>query len=82
MILGRNITGIKITRGSGTQAFFLQAGEVAADWLSPTILTYFANELIHSEDPEIKAAAEDFTWYIFPMVNPDGHQFTQDSVSN
>lgn len=77
---GRNITGIRITRGSGTRVFVLQAGEVAADWLSPTVLTYFADQLIRSDDPEIRAAAEDFTWYIFPMLNIDGHQFTQDSV--
>ncbi|XP_026742947.1 zinc carboxypeptidase A 1-like [Trichoplusia ni] len=77
---GRNITGIKITRGSGTRAFFLQAGELGADWLSPTIVTYIANQLIHSNDPEIKAAAEDFTWYILPLVNPDGFQFSQDYV--
>ncbi|CAD0204037.1 unnamed protein product [Chrysodeixis includens] len=77
---GRNITGIKITRGSGTRAFFLQGGELGADWLSPTIVTYIANQLIHSNDPEIKAAAEDFTWYILPLVNPDGFQFSQDSV--
>ncbi|XP_049704874.2 zinc carboxypeptidase-like [Helicoverpa armigera] len=77
---GRNITGIKISRGSGDRVFFLQAGELGADWLSPVILTYIANELIFSNDPEIKAAAEDFTWYIFPLTNPDGFQFSQDSV--
>ena len=81
-ISGRDITGIRISRGSGTRAFVLQAGEVGADWLSPTILTYIANQLIFSNDAEIRAAAEDFVWYIFPLTNPDGFQFSQDSVSN
>lgn len=79
---GRNITGIKITRGTGTRVFVLQAGEIGADWLSPAILTYIANQLIRSDNPEIRAAAEDFTWYIFPLLNLDGFQFTQDSVRN
>ncbi|XP_075982739.1 zinc carboxypeptidase-like [Anticarsia gemmatalis] len=77
---GRNITGIRIARGSGTRVFVLQAGEVAADWLSPTVVTYFADQLIRSNNSEVRAAAEEFVWYIFPMVNIDGHQFTLDSV--
>uniref|UniRef100_A0A2A4J0V2 Zinc carboxypeptidase A 1 n=1 Tax=Heliothis virescens TaxID=7102 RepID=A0A2A4J0V2_HELVI len=77
---GRNITGIKISRGSGDRVFLLQAGEIGADWLSPVILTYIANELIFSNDPEVRAAAEDFTWYIVPLINPDGFQFSQDSI--
>lgn len=77
---GRNITGIRISRGSGNRAFVLQAGEIGADWLSPTVLTYFANQLIFGNDVEIRAAAQDFVWYIFPLTNPDGFQFSQDSV--
>lgn len=81
MISGRNITGVKISRGSGRRAFFLEGGQIGADWLSPTVLTYFINELVQSEDPETRAASNDFDWHIFPIVNPDGHEFSQDSVS-
>lgn len=81
MISGRNLTGIRISRGSGRPAFFLEGGQIGADWLSPTVLTYFIDQLVQGEDPEARAASNDFDWHIFPIVNPDGHEFTQDSVS-
>lgn len=77
---GRNITGIKIARGTGKKAFVLEGGQVGADWLSPTVLTYLVDQLVKGTDAEARAASEDFEWHIFPIVNPDGHQFTQDSV--
>ncbi|XP_022817903.1 zinc carboxypeptidase A 1-like [Spodoptera litura] len=77
---GRDITGIKISRNDSSRAIFLHAGEVGADWLSPTVLAHIADQLIHSDDRETRAAAEEFTWYIFPVANPDGFQFSQDSV--
>nr|USU81846.1 M14 metal carboxypeptidase-like 15 [Antheraea pernyi] len=76
----RNITGIRISRGSGRRVIFLEGGQVAADWLSPTVLTYAVNQLIYSEDSETRAASNDFDWHIFPILNPDGHEFTQNSV--
>lgn len=26
-------------------------------------------------------AAEEFEWHIFPIVNPDGHEYTNNAVS-
>ncbi|KOB64720.1 putative carboxypeptidase A-like protein, partial [Operophtera brumata] len=77
---GRNITGIKIARGNPNRAFFLEAGQVAADWLSPTVLTYLVDQLVKGEDPEAMRASEEFEWHIFPIVNPDGFHFSQESV--
>ncbi|KAL4719064.1 hypothetical protein ACJJTC_012440, partial [Scirpophaga incertulas] len=73
----RNITGVRISRGAGNRHIVLEAGEIAADWLSPTVLTYIINELVQGTDPEAKAASENFVWHIFPLLNPDGHEYTQ-----
>lgn len=81
MFSGRNITGVRISRGSNRRSFFLEGAQIGADWLSPTVLTYIVYNLVQGEDPEAMAASNDFDWYIFPIVNPDGHQFSQDSVS-
>lgn len=59
----------------------LEGGQVAADWLSPTILTYIADQLVRGNDTEALRASQDFEWHIFPVVNPDGFEFTQESVS-
>ncbi|CAG5004958.1 unnamed protein product [Parnassius apollo] len=77
---GRNITGVKISRQSGKRAFIIDGGQVGADWLSPTVVTYIINQLATGDDPEARAASEEFDWHIFPILNPDGHQFSQDSV--
>ncbi|XP_063831079.1 zinc carboxypeptidase-like [Ostrinia nubilalis] len=77
---GRNITGIKISRGNSDRNFVIEGGQIGADWLSPTVITYIVDQLVRGEDPEALQASQDFTWHIFPIVNPDGHQFSQDSV--
>ncbi|KAJ2953469.1 hypothetical protein O0L34_g1064 [Tuta absoluta] len=76
---GRNITGIKISRGQNRRSFFIEGGQVGADWLSPTVATYLADQLIRGEDPEALAASEEYDWHIVPIVNPDGHQYSQDA---
>ncbi|CAG4957138.1 unnamed protein product [Colias eurytheme] len=77
---GRNITGVKISRSSGKRAIFIEGGQVAADWLSPTVITYLVDQLVRGDDEEAKAATEDFEWHIFPMINPDGHEYTNDAI--
>ncbi|XP_038206619.1 zinc carboxypeptidase-like [Zerene cesonia] len=79
---GRNITGVKISRGSGSgkKAFFIEGGQVAADWLSPTVITYLVDQLVRGEDGEARAATEEFEWHIFPVINPDGHEYTNDAI--
>lgn len=79
---GRNITGLKISRNGSfrKQAFVLEGGSIGADWLSPVILTYIINQLLTAEG-EARDASVDFDWYFFPVSNPDGFEFTQDSVS-
>lgn len=80
-VLGRNLTGVRVSRGSGRKAFVLEAGQIGADWLSPVVLTYIVNQLVTSTDDEAVRASQDFDWYIFPSANPDGFQYTQDAVS-
>lgn len=81
-IIGRNITGVKISRQSGKRAIFIEGGQVGADWLSPTIATYIVDQLVRGAELEILEAAEEFEWHIFPIVNPDGHEYTNNAVSN
>ncbi|XP_041969168.1 zinc carboxypeptidase-like [Aricia agestis] len=76
---GRDIIGVKISRGTSGRAIFINGGQIAADWLSPTVVTYLVNQLVLGEDPEALAASRDFEWHIFPVINPDGYEFTQNA---
>ncbi|KAL0819455.1 hypothetical protein ABMA28_007560 [Loxostege sticticalis] len=77
---GRNITGVRISRGNSNRNFIIEGGQIGADWLSPTVVAYMVDQLVKGDDPQALRATQDFTWHIFPIVNPDGHQFSQDSV--
>ncbi|KAI8424819.1 hypothetical protein MSG28_006748 [Choristoneura fumiferana] len=77
---GRNITGVRIARNSGRRAFFLEGGQIGADWLSPTVVCYIVDQLVRGEDPEALAASQDFEWHVFPSVNPDGFEFSDNNV--
>lgn len=77
---GRNVTGIRISRRSGRKAFVLEGGLQGADWLSPVTLTYVVDQLINSNDDEARTASMDFDWYIFPVTNPDGYEYSQNRI--
>lgn len=72
---------MKISKGSSGRNFFIEGGQVGADWLSPVTVAYIIDQLVQGEDPEAIAASQDFDWHIFPVVNPDGFQYSQDYVS-
>jgi hypothetical protein len=38
------------------------------------------NQLLTSKDADIRFIAENFDWYVFPSVNPDGYQYSHTTV--
>lgn len=53
------------------------------EWISPAVVIYIAIELINgynNGDPEIKPLVEKFDFYIVPVANPDGYEYTHTNV--
>ncbi|CAB3248808.1 unnamed protein product [Arctia plantaginis] len=73
---GRDIKGIRISHGAGKRAVFIESGIHAREWISPATTNFIINELLTSDDEEVKAVARDYDWYIFPVTNPDGYVWT------
>lgn len=73
---GRKIQGIKISKGPGRKAVFVEGGIHAREWISPATVTYLINQLLTSAVPDIQGLANDYDWYFFPVVNPDGYRHT------
>ncbi|XP_078043660.1 uncharacterized protein LOC144473566 [Augochlora pura] len=73
---GRSIRGVKLSFKEGNPGVFIEGGIHAREWISPAVVTYILNELILSEDPRVRYMAESYDWYIFPVFNPDGYEYT------
>lgn len=54
------------------------------EWISPAVVVYIAEQLIegyNNGDARIKPLVENFDFYIVPVVNPDGYEYTHTNVS-
>ncbi|XP_065336580.1 carboxypeptidase B-like [Cloeon dipterum] len=77
---GRPLKLIKITGSNADPkpAFYIDGGIHAREWISPTSVTYIIQELVENRDKYKFMDAIDF--YIVPVVNPDGYEYTHNGV--
>ncbi|KAI5642824.1 zinc carboxypeptidase domain-containing protein [Phthorimaea operculella] len=73
---GRQIKGLKISHGEAKKTIFIESGIHSREWITMTAACYIINELLTSTDEDVRAAAREFDWYIFPVTNPDGYAWT------
>ncbi|GBP80206.1 Zinc carboxypeptidase A 1 [Eumeta japonica] len=77
---GKEIKGVKIDykpEGREKTLIGMYEGTIhAREWISPASLTWIINEFLTSSDREVRFLAEHFVWYIFPVTNPDGYDYT------
>lgn len=59
---------------------FVDAGIHAREWAAPAQALYIINQLV--ENPANERLLEKVDWYILPVVNPDGYEFTHVGVSS
>lgn len=55
---------------------FIEAGIHAREWIAPATATYLLDQLLRSNDPVIMDMAQNIDWYIVPITNPDGYEYT------
>nr|XP_027199287.1 carboxypeptidase B-like [Dermatophagoides pteronyssinus] len=78
---GRELNLMRIGANSNEKkpVIFIEGGIHAREWISTAFVTHFANRLLigyenHEED--IKTLMETFDFYIVPLLNPDGYEYT------
>jgi len=77
---GRPLKVMKISTGgvnSQKPAIWLDGGIHAREWISPATVSYMANEIITEVVRKRRTKYIDaFDFYIDPVLNPDGYEFT------
>ncbi|XP_059616591.1 zinc carboxypeptidase-like [Phlebotomus argentipes] len=79
---GREIKGLRISHKSGNPGVFIEAGIHAREWIADATATFIINELLTSTNPDIQDIARNYDWYIFPVVNPDGYEYSHTTNRN
>ncbi|KAF7278955.1 hypothetical protein GWI33_007819 [Rhynchophorus ferrugineus] len=75
-VAGRPIKLIKISNGqTGNKAVWIDGGIHAREWITPATVTYIINNFISNWENEPKSV-QNIDWYIAPLLNPDGYEYT------
>lgn len=72
----------KVSKKAGNRAIFIEANIHAREWISGATSTYVLDQLLRSTDPEIQDLANNIDWYIIPISNPDGYEYTRSTNRN
>ncbi|XP_059099359.1 carboxypeptidase B-like [Tigriopus californicus] len=72
---------ISICRGGcgNKPAMWIDGGIHAREWISPATVTYLIKQLTEDMTAENEDLLENLDWYILPVANPDGYEFTRAS---
>ncbi|KNC30333.1 hypothetical protein FF38_03910 [Lucilia cuprina] len=72
----RPIKAIKISAKPGNKAIFVESNIHAIEWISSATTTCFFENLLNSEDPQMKNLLENYDWLFVPVLNPDGFEYS------
>jgi Zinc carboxypeptidase len=75
---GREMLGVRVNFGNVTtkKQVIFEGTIHAREWISGASVTWMLNELLTSNDPSIRAIANNYEWLIFPVINVDGYAYT------
>ncbi|KAL9927061.1 zinc carboxypeptidase [Glossina fuscipes fuscipes] len=74
----RSIRGIKIAHKQDNPGIFIESNIHAREWITSATATWFINALLTSQDEEVRDLAENYNWYIIPVLNVDGFVYTHE----
>lgn len=70
---GRSMRVLKLsTGGKSKPAIFIDAGIHAREWIAPVTALYIIDSILTN----YKDLLTNVDWYILPVLNPDGYEFT------
>ncbi|XP_049537316.1 zinc carboxypeptidase-like isoform X2 [Anopheles darlingi] len=74
---GREMKAVKLSYKSGNPGIFIESNIHAREWITSATVTWILNQFLTSTEPDVRELAENYDWYILPVVNPDGLNYTK-----
>lgn len=78
---GRDLVAVKLSHKANNPGIFIEANIHAREWISSATATWLLNQLLTSTSSAVVNLAQNYDWYFIVMANPDGYEFSRDSVS-
>jgi hypothetical protein len=76
-VQGRPINVFHISKaGSGRKAYWIDATIHAREWIAPATALKVLDNLIRGGDANAIRLTDAYDWYILPVMNPDGYDYT------
>ncbi|MCP9260487.1 Carboxypeptidase A1 [Dirofilaria immitis] len=80
----RQIALIKIGKAAQFKkpGIWIDGGIHAREWVAPATVLYIINQLVtrYDRDPQIQRFVDEMDWFIVPVLNPDGYEYTRSST--
>uniref|UniRef100_A0A915Q852 Peptidase M14 carboxypeptidase A domain-containing protein n=1 Tax=Setaria digitata TaxID=48799 RepID=A0A915Q852_9BILA len=81
---GRQIALVKIGKPAKSRkpGIWIDGGIHAREWISPATVLYIIDQLVtqYTENEQIRRFVDDMDWFIVPLLNPDGYEYTRSST--
>ncbi|XP_041984629.1 carboxypeptidase B-like [Aricia agestis] len=79
---GRRMKLVKISSNpnASNPIIFVDAGIHGREWVAPAMALYLIERLV--SDPSARSELAGLDWYILPVVNPDGYEYSRTSKAN
>jgi len=79
----RPIDAIKIGTNDDKPAIWIDGGVHAREWPASHVAMYFMHQLVsqYEEDAHIKFLVDNLNWFILPLANPDGYEYSRSSYN-
>ncbi|CAG0917676.1 unnamed protein product [Notodromas monacha] len=78
---GRDLKVLKINTANSPVKFWIDGGLHAREWITPATVTYIINEMVNNYEAN-KDIVDAYQWYILPVHNPDGYEYSHTDVRN
>lgn len=75
-VQGRPLKVLRISNGKpSNKAIWIDGGIHAREWISPASVTYIVDRFVEEWEDQPKYI-QNIDWYILPVSNPDGYEYT------